>query len=236
MATLKETVVAICTEVAKDFPGWEFKGKEFRKSILKHCDVVISGGFYFDSVSSFLKPSVQVQHKPSMRLCKKIIGYAYGTSFLDFDAIEGFSGNFKSTWNLGLIVKSKEQFFRAVPDARPRADRYIDIKEMPLVMRAMVIDGITLLDRYYDQASEVSLLRGLPPKYKPHYKHDDPPGLNGTAGISACIAHIYAGDFDFFDWYRSDACKTVAPKKEADLAKIALMLPELKQMFQKASN
>lgn len=236
MATLKETVVAICTEVAKDFPGWEFKGLEFRKSILKQCDVVISGGFFFDSVSTCLQPSVQVHHKPSMRLCKKIIGYAYGTSYLRFNAVEGFRGNSKSTWNNKTIVRSKEQFFRAVPDARPREDLFVDIEEMPLVMRAMVIDGITLLDRYYDQASEVSLLRGLPPKYKPHFKHDDPPGLNGTAGISACIAHIYAGDFDFFDWYRSDACKTVAPKKEADLAKIALMLPELKQMFQKASN
>lgn len=235
MPTLKESVVEICTEVAKEFPGWEFKGGNFRKSTLKNCNVLISGGFHYDSVSTCLLPSIQVNHKPSSRLCKKIVGYDYGTSHLRFDEVEGFSGQFETAWSNGTIVKSKRQLFQAVPDARRKEERYIDIAEVPLVIRAMVHDGIVLLDRYYDQTSEESLLRGLPPKYVPHFKHDNPPGLNGTAGIAACIAHIYVGDFEFFEWYRSDACKTVIPKKVADLEKIAVALPELRKMFGRAS-
>jgi hypothetical protein len=237
MLTLKESVVAICTDVAKEFAGWEFKGGEFKKSILKHCDAVISAGFHYDAVSTCLLPSVQIDHKPSRRLCESIIGYDYGASLLRFDEVKDFFGKcFKENWNNSTIVKNKKQLFHAVPDARRREDCYIDIFEVPLVMRAMVQDGIALLDRYYDQTSEDSLLRGLPPRYEPRFKHDDPPGLNGTAGIAACIAHIYVGDFEFFEWYRSEACKTVLPKKEADLKKIELRLLELKEKFGRRSS
>lgn len=259
MVTLKEAVVEICIEVAAEFPGWEFKAGQFKKKVLSHCDVVISGGFSYDSMSTCLLPSVQIDHSKVKRLCKNMFGFAYGTSHLRFDAVEGFldtsklpwscssvldrfrllrdsdGGHFKREWNNGTIVKSKEQFFGAAPQARKLAEKYIDILEVRTVIRAMVRDGITLLNRYYDQASEDSLLRGLPPKYVPHFKHDNPPGLNGTAGIAACIAHIYIGDFEFFDWYRSDACETVLPKKVADLEKIALALPELKKMFGRAA-
>jgi hypothetical protein len=231
VATLKEKVDEICNEVSAEFPGWEFRDGYFKKGILKKCDLVISGGFAYKNFSTCLKPSVKIDHKPSNRLCKEIVGFAYRTSILGFDAVEGFRGHFKPNWNNGLVVNSRYELFLAAPEAKKHADRYIDISDARPVMRAMLQDGITLLDRYYDQTSEDSLLSGLPPKYQPHYRHDDPPGLNGTSGIAACIAHIYVGDFEFFEWYRSDACKTIAPKKVSDLNKIAIALPELKRRF-----
>lgn len=235
MKTFKETVVEICSEVAEEFSGWKFQGGEFRRSVFKKCDIAISGGFSYNSISTVFQPLVLLHHKPTMSLYKKIIGISHPTSFLEFKSIEGFHGKVKPLWNIGLILKNKTEFFRAAPEANKNADRYIDVSEVRPVIHAMVQDGISLLDQYYNQTSEINILTSLPPKYEPHYSHDKPPGLNGALGIAACIAHIYVGDFEFFNWYRSDACETVLPKKVADLEKIALALPELKKMFGRAA-
>lgn len=94
-------------------------------------------------------------------------------------------------------------------------------------MRKVLGDGIRFLEQYYDFSSEENLLRHLPASEKVWVSG----GMEEAAGVMQCFAHIVLGDFDFVEYYCSDAVKTVYPKYIADLDKIIAALPELKKRY-----
>jgi hypothetical protein len=232
MATFKDRVLAICIEVAAEFEGWKYVAGVFKNGDLKHTALIVSPGFSFDKGTTFLQPSIHVCNKRSMRLYKKIIGRDRSTSLVSFSDIENFQGEFRPVWESSLIVENKAELFRLVPDARKQEDGYLDIHELKPVLRAMMEDGMAMLNRYYDLSTEENLLRGLPPQYEPHYPWDTPPGMDGQNGIATCIAHAVVGDFEFTERYRRDDYKTGRPKNSVDLEKIVAVLSELRKRYE----
>ncbi|GHC65433.1 hypothetical protein [Neogemmobacter tilapiae] len=227
---LKDLLEEICCDVAADFSGWEYKKGAFRKPI-PNGEMLIDGGFSFTKTDTPIRPGVQIEHKPSMKLFKKIVGYWHPSSFLTFDAVADFSGKFKKEWNNAAIVLDKSTLLSSAPNAERLSHKFIDVSDAQTVIRCMLEDGLDMLSNYFVTASEDELLLNLPPKYLPKFSHDSPPGLRGSLGIAACIAHIYAGDFEFLNWYASEDCKTVVPKRTAELEKIFSALPELEKEY-----
>ena len=118
MPTFKEKVVAICAEVAAEFEGWKFTEGLFKNGSLKHTNLIVSPGFSFDQETTFFQPVIRVEHKKSVRLCKKLIGSSYNTAIIRLDDAADFGGVFQKTWMNALVVPDKAQFLRLVPDAR----------------------------------------------------------------------------------------------------------------------
>ena len=106
----------------------------------------------------------------------------------------------------------------------------LDIGESRPLFEATMKDGIDFIAQHYDLSSEENFLRALPAKYTGRYAHsyDEYERHNG---VMLCLIHMLYGDFDFFDYYRSDAFETAFPKRVADLDKIAAVLPELKNRY-----
>jgi hypothetical protein len=231
--TLKELTTEICKEIISEHSDWKYIRGAFRKKLFKNCEMLIGGGFSFSKVDTPIKPFVQIEHKPSMELFKSIVGYEHPSSFISFDAVSDFSGEFKKEWSNAAIVYDKAALLRAVPDAKKLSEKFIDISEAKIVIKSMMNDGLFLLQKYYVTSSEKELLLSFPPKYAPKFSHDFPPGLSGSRGVAACVAHIYAGDFEFLKWYSSEDCKTVVPKRVVELDKIYAMLPELMLKYRK---
>ena len=85
---------------------------------------------------------------------------------------------------------------------------WIGLKQAPKFLHRVIRDGVGLLNEYYDFSSEENLLRNLPKSEKIWVQG----GMELTMGIKQCLAHIVIGDFDFVEYYRSEAVKTVYPK------------------------
>lgn len=110
-------------------------------------------------------------------------------------------------------------------------EKALDLSEARPVLRAMMQDGISLLERLYDLSSEENFLKRLPPKYKTRHANSPYDEMEKQKGVMVCLVHLLLGDFDFVVNYRSDDYKTVFPKRKKELDAIIASLPELKRRY-----
>lgn len=233
MASFKPEIFQLCKEVAAEFEGWTFVGNVFKNKSLKHTDLIVSPGFNFyggDNPSCGVQPAVFVENKKSIKLIEKIIGYDVATSFITFQTIRNELQYYPQ--KMSSITIWRDYFPSFIDDGglrQPWPEYWFSYDQSLPVLRAMLMDGIALLNKYYDVSSEENLLRNLPPKYQVaqgmNLEYDE------SKAVMLCIVHILLGDFDFVEHYRSDEFKTELPKRYQDLDAIIAALPELKQRY-----
>jgi len=236
----KDRVYQMCVELAGEFEGWGFAAGKFKNRSLRHTDLFILPGFSFDDDSTLLQPAVWLQNKRASALCKRVIGYDLSTSVINFQAIANelryMPENLRFT---ASIFENKRLYLEAVHApgvydhkmVKALEEKAIDLSEARPVLRAMMQDGTSLIERLYDLSSEDNLLKGLPPKYKTRNENVPYDEMETQKGVMICLVHILLGDFDFVVNYRSDEYKTIFPKSNNELDAIIEALPELKRRY-----
>lgn len=236
----KDQLYQMCVELAGEFEGWEFASGKFRNKSLRHTDMFILPGFAFDDDSTPLHPAVWIQNKRVSTLCKRLIGYDLSTSLINFQTIANELRYVPENLRAGAsIFQNKTLYLEAVHAPGVYDDQMVksleesalDLSEARPVLRAMMQDGISLIERFYDQSSEENLLRSLPPKYKTRHENSPYDEMEKQKGVMICLVHILLGDFDFVVNYRSDEYKTIFPKRTKELDAIIGALPELKRRY-----
>lgn len=238
--TFRDDLYRICKEVAADYDDWNFVSGEFKNKTLKHSELQIDPGFFCKDSNTPLNPWILVRNKRVEKLCAKVIGKWKGpVSRIAFQNIykelhympEGMRVS-------GKIVANKRAYMSDVKLYKPndknyykaRDEKTVDVSDSYPVLSAMMKDGISLFQKYYDLSSEDNLLRGLPAKYTPSNKVPYM-GWEEDNGVMMCLVRILLGDFDFVVHYRSDDYKTIYPKMERTLDRIIAALPELKRHY-----
>jgi len=228
MSSLKPEMFQLCKEVAGECEGWNFVGNVFKNKALKHTDLIVSPSFSFygsDNPSCALQPAVHISHKKSLTLCKRIIGYEYSTSFVRFDRARDELKHYPVKMASLTIWRHKFPSFRdASGREQPWSEYWLSFDEAKPVLKGMLMDGIALINKYYDLSSEENLLRHLPIDQKTE-------GAEESMGVMLCIAHVLLGDFEFVERYRSDDFKTELPKRLKEVDAIIAALPELKRRY-----
>ena len=227
MTTLKLALHDACTEVASEFPDWRFVSGEFKRHPLDGTSISIVPGFYIRDGNTPLQPSLVVRHAKSMSMFKKLFNYSQPTSIVIFQQIAQLLCHLPEELRLGGWIFSDRalQTKRAPPNDPARL---VDITEVKPVLRAMVSDGIGLIDKLYDFSSEKLLLSSLPPKYATRHVNSPYDEFERQKGVMVCVIHAYLGDFAFVEHYMSDEYKTVFPKRMTELNKLLAVLPTLK--------
>jgi hypothetical protein len=232
MRTLKTDIYQICEEVAAEFENWTFVSGAFKNKTLKHSDLCVSPGFYFKSDTTPFQPSVEISHKKSMKLFEKILGYNKVTSLVYFQTIGHPLQYFSEHLRCGASIYADKAFtISSSPNPESTIAKMIDLTESKPILRAMMKDGIAIIEKYYDLSSEENFLKNLPPKYKTRHSNSPYDEMDKQKGVMICIVRILLGDFDFVEYYRNDEYKTDFPKSIDDLDKIIAALPELKKRY-----
>lgn len=220
--TFKTDIYDLCKRVVTDFSGWKFTSEGlFKKTTLKHSDLVIHPGFYFSGgLCTTVAPGVWVANKKVNKLAKLLIGRdLLPVSIMNFQiAYERYRG----TGSIGYIFAQK---------ADPWIPGFITLNEAEPYLREVLSDGIALIERYFDLSSEEALLRNLPTGYHRDDNWGSGVFYENLGGISHCLAACVLGDFDFVERYASPDFKTMGTKREVELGKILTALPELKRKF-----
>lgn len=234
MSPFKSELFQTCKEVAAEFSGWNFTSGFFKNKTLKHTDLVVHPGFGLEYGTTPLQPSVAIHNKRSMALFKAIIGYEMSTSLIDFRLVPHELSHMPENLRGPAWICEDKKAFLATGDSDSTAedDAVIDIKDARPILKAMLQDGIALIERHYDLSSEEDLLKNLPPRYEvtPHFTVPYSE-MEKQKGVMMCIVHVLLGDFDFVEHYRSDGFETVYPKRTADLDKLIAALPALKKRY-----
>jgi hypothetical protein len=232
MGTFKENLYAICKEVATEFPGWDFAAGDFKNKSVKHTTQVVSLGFAFENGRTPLEPAARVENKKTMKLYKNLLGYSGSTSILLFQVLANELTHMPEHLRIGAWINQNRQSFldyvTSIGKAK-LADDVVDITEVKPVLRAVLQDGIALIERHYDLSSEENFLKALPPKYIP--RKGSSWEYEGQRGVMMCIVRLCLGDFEFVERYRSDEYKTINLKRTVELDKIIAALPELKTRY-----
>ena len=233
MPTLKESLYELCGEVASEFQDWSFVAGLFKNKALKHSTRVIDPGFSFARDSTPLQPAVRIDHKRSMSLFKKLNGYDFPTSIVTFQHIPQLLTHFPEKLRLVCtILGDKATHISLIgPSGGQALEQMIDVTEARPVLRAMLLDGIDLIGRFYDFSSEDGFLRNFPPKYTTRSDKSPYDEFEGHKGVMVCIVHALLGDFDFVENYMSDRYPTIFPKRTRELAALVAALPELKDSY-----
>jgi hypothetical protein len=232
MGTFKSDLSGICKEVAREFQGWSFVSDVFKNKTLEHTELQVAPCFGFKGGDSTpLQPTTAIFNKKAMALSKQILGTDGPTSVILFrhlmDNLNNTPENLRGhCW----IVKDKQLFMKLAPSAKEMEDKYVDISEARPVLKAMLQDGILILQKYFNLSGEEGLLNGLPPKYVPSNQivYDE---MERHKGVMVCIVRILLGDFDFVERYASDDFVTTFPKRRAELDKVIAALPDLKRRY-----
>jgi len=224
--SIKHDIQRICTEIGGEFPGWSFTSGEFKNKTLKHTDLIVHLFSDFSDVRCFVSPAAMVANKRTAKLAKKILGYEL--DYLSMILFQRQSEEYQGPNSVFAIWREKTKTVMG-PHRKPIAwpSSWIDLNEAPAYLRKVLRDGIGYLNQYYDLSSEEDLLRHLPTSEKVWVRG----GMEESAGVMQCLAHVVLGDFDFVERYRRDEFKTVVPKRIADLDKIIAALPELKKRY-----
>jgi hypothetical protein len=242
MNIFKDDLYGVCKVVAGEFPEWDFVSGQFKNKSLKHTDLIIHPGFFFDRGFTPLQPGITINNKRALKLSKYILGIERSTSIVNFQVIAKTLTNMPESLRLtGTICQDKKSFREEIRDSgrfdekalKMLDDTTVDITEVRPVLEAMMKDGISFIENHYDLSSEENFLEGLPAKYttRNEIPYDE---MDKQKGVMMCLVHVLLGDFDFVEHYRSDDFKTLFPKRTEDLDKIMSVLPELKRKFAEA--
>jgi hypothetical protein len=232
MSSFKAKVYELCGEVVSEFPGWSFASGVFKNKTLKHTNLAIGPGFSFRDGNTSLQPALVIEHKKSMAMFKKLIGYDQPTSIVPFQNVAQLLQHTPQELRLGgWILEDKNLQMTVAPPSETARHRMIDLAEARSVLRAVIMDGIALIGTLYDLSSEDNLLRSLPPKYNTRASTIPYDEFERNKGVMMCIVRALAGDFDFAESYRSDSYQTVFPKRIKEIDNVIAALPELKRLY-----
>ena len=185
MGTFKENLYAICREVADEFPGWSFTGGDFKNKSVKHTTQIVMLGFGFENGRTPLQPSVWIENRKTLKLYKYLLSYSVPTSILLFQVLANELTHMPEHLRIGAWINQDRQRFldyvTSIGKAQ-HADDVLDITEAKPVLRAVLQDGIALIERHYDLSSEENFLKALPPKYTPRNQilYDEYEGQRGV--------------------------------------------------------
>jgi hypothetical protein len=240
--TFKNTMYQICETIAEEFPEWPFKSGVFKNKSLKHSDLMISPSFYFDRGDTAIQPSIRINNKKVSKLSNILLGSGRDASLVNFQELDPLlipaclPENQRPSWR---VYEDKRPIIAALHIPGPYYSKekaeaiektMLDAAESIPILRSIMKDGITFIDRHYDLSSEENFLKALPARYKTRndliYRE-----MEMEKGVTMCIVHVLLGDFDFVDHYASDDYKTVFPKRTADIQKILAALPDLKRKY-----
>ncbi|PMS15975.1 hypothetical protein C0Z18_24935 [Trinickia dabaoshanensis] len=239
MQMLKERVQDVCAEVVKKFPDWKFVSGKFKNSLLKHTDLIIDPGFSFDRGFVHLQPCVVVKNKRAESLTKRLTDEAIPVSTVSFQTIAHLLKFMPEQLRLScLICENKSTYLAEIRKAnrfdgnamKTIEERSLDFGDMSVVLEAMMKDGISFFDDYYDLTDEEHLLKALPPPYTTRNGiiYDE---MEREEGVVMCVVHMMYGDFDFVERYCSEEFKTVYPKRTSELERILVALPNLRRRY-----
>lgn len=237
MSGLKSKLYDICSQVASEFPDWDFSSGEFKNKSLKHSTLAINPGFSFALNNTPLQPAVVIYHKRSMALFKELNGYELPTSIVRFQNVPQLLQHMPADLRgLCWILADKNLQMNLAAPSEESKKRMIDVAESLPILRAMMVDGIALIEGLYRLDSERGLLGNLPPKYIPGCDKVPYDEFERSKGVMVCIAHALIGDFDFAQKYREDNYSTIFPKKIREIDRLLEVMPQLKIQYGKASN
>ncbi|PXX45215.1 hypothetical protein [Undibacterium pigrum] len=237
MGSLKNKLYEICSDVASEYPGWDFSSGEFKNKSLKHSTLAINLGFGFALNNTPLQPAIFIYHKRSMALFKKLNGYDQPTSIVRFQSVPHLLKHMpENLRRICWILADKNLQMNVAPPSEGAQKAMIDITESRPILRAVVADGIALIEKLYHLDSEESFLRNLPPKYTPGSDKVPYDEFERSKGVMVCIARALTGDFDFTYNYRDDSYSTVFPKRIKEIDSLLEIIPELKIQYDKANN
>lgn len=243
MSTFKADIHEICSEVAGEFPGWNFVAGRFKNGSLKHSELAIDPGLFFERGFTNLQPSIWIRNKRCEDLCAKILeikkAQVIPVSLVNFQVIADSLMYMPKAMRVRcLICEDKTSYLETVEGSMDVAEgtkeqlksEAVGIEDARTIFVAMMKDGISFIESHYDLSSEEGLLRGLPAKYVPRNKipYDE---MERQKGVILCVVHVLLGEFDFVDRYLSDEFKTIFPKRMGELNKIVAALPGLKKQY-----
>jgi hypothetical protein len=236
MSTFKKRLYEICGEVASEFQDWIFLSGTFTNKKLRHTTIAISPGFSFARNSTPLQPAILINHKKSMDLFKNLNGYELPTSTLQFQNVAQMLEYMPDDLRQGCyVLEDKNLQMTLAPPSELAKKRMVDVTEAQPVLRAMMMDGIAIIDKLYDLSSEENLLINFPPKYNTRSNTIPYDEFERNKGVMVCVVRALLGDFDFVEEYRSDGYRTIFPKRIKEIDNIMAALPELKRLYARAN-
>jgi hypothetical protein len=235
MPALKPDLLRLCTDVASEFNDWSFVSDTFRNKALGHTDLIVRPAFVFRgsgiNPSCSIQPSICVVNKKSIKLYEDILGAKpLCTSIIEFQTVRNTLRYYPEDFRvIGQIWRNKHGLIDHLGNPIPWQKQWVTLDEARPLLRAMMKDGIDLLERHYSLDSEDSLLRNLPLDpaiVRPH-------GAEKIFGVMLCLARIVIGDFEFVKEYRNDKFATAYPKHYKELDAIIAAIPILKRRFER---
>lgn len=241
MPTLKEDLYSACEEVVTTFPDWSFSAGKFRNRSLKHTELLLDLGLTFRHEFVYLQPWISLKNRQVARLSKQLIGEARPTVQISFHSIAHLLESVPERFHVSAVIyKDKPGNISAIRNSGAFSisvieqfdAQSIDVKEAKPLLAAVVQDGIAFIERAFDLRDEESFLKGLPAKYASYNQvpYDE---LERMKGVVLCIVKLLLGDFSFFEQYQREDFKTLYPKREDELKKIAMAMPELRRRYLK---
>ncbi len=229
MSSFKDQIHELCAEIVAEFPDWSFAAGSFKNKTLKHTVLTIGLGFSFRDGNTPLQPALIIEHKKSMALFKKLNGYEQPTSIVPLQNIAQLLEHIPEQLRLGgWILEDKDRQAALAPPSEAARERMIDLAEARPVLRAVMLDGIALIGRFYDLSSEDNFLRKLPAEYQTRASSIPYDEFERSKGVMMCVVRAFAGDFEFAERYRSDSYPTVFPKRFKEIDKVIAASPQLK--------
>jgi len=234
MSSLKPEIHKLCQELAAEFENWNFVGDEFKNKTLKHTTLIVRPGFTFqgggDNPGCSMQPTIDVANNKANKLYQEIFGVKCSrTSFMRFQTVRNLLHHYPENLRFQGYIWHHRQSHVATGGGKyePWPKTWIGLDEARPAIKGMLMDGIDLIEKYYDLSSEENLLRNLPPKYVPAAGGNEE--MEGGLGVMVCVTRILLGDFDFVEHYCSDDYKTLRPKRIKELDTVIAALPELKR-------
>ncbi|WP_123863713.1 hypothetical protein [Burkholderia plantarii] len=248
MNTFKSNIYEICSEVVGEFPGWKFVSGRFKNGALKHSELIIDPGLFFERGFTSMQPSICIRNKRCEALYSKIFEIKkpqiIPVSLVNFQVIADSLEYMPEAMRVRcLICEDKISYLMAIKGSTDASEEMkmnlqnaaVGVGDARSVLVSMVKDGISFIANHYDLSSEENLLRGLPAKYLTRNKipYDE---MEKQKGVILCVVRILLGDFDFVERYADADFKTIFPKRTDELDRIVAALPELKKLYAEAGS
>jgi len=229
--TFKDDIYQICKEVASEIEGWSFAAGSFKNKTLKHTDLIVDPGLYFRSGGCSTQPCVAVNNKRAKKLCELVVSWDNWSLMVKFQSeLEDYYLN-----NPQCVTNIYPEKFPAVDmygKPGPWPSGWIVQAQAKDYLKKVLIDGISVIKKYFVLTSEENFLNNLPTGFKQREAgYVENAFYEYQGGIMLCIAALVRGDFDFVERFASNDFKTLVPKREVELKKILAALPDIKRKF-----